>query len=276
MQPNEAVKTNYAHGALLEAIEKGLMDLGVDVGDVTVDQLGPVEEFHIGGRQATQQIIDRIQLRKDDRVLDVGCGLGGAARFVHTTAGCSVEGIDLSHEYVAVGGVLNAWVGCSDSVRLHSGSALELPFDDASFTAGYMLHVGMNIADKVALFREVARVLEPGARFAVYDVMKSGPGEPTYPVPWASSADISHLESPAVYAQILSDAGFEVTDTIDRSAFGLEFFAAIKAKTERAGGPPPLGLHLLMGASTSTRIGNMVAGITNGIIAPTEMYAIRR
>ena len=85
-----------------------------------------------------------------------------------------------------------------------------MPFADRSFDGAYMMHVGMNIEDKAALCAEVSRVLRPGARFGIYDVMRTGDGEIAYPVPWATTAATSFLAQPAQYRQALEAAGFSV------------------------------------------------------------------
>jgi len=267
---------NYRHGGLLEAIEAALLAMGKSKDSATVADLGPVDEFHIGGRAATSRVIARLELSADDVVLDIGCGLGGAARFVASEVGCRVRGIDLSAEYIEVGKALNQWLGLDGSITLDEGSATELPFDPDSFDHAYMLHVGMNIEDKEQLFADIARVLKPGGLFAIYDVMATSDEGPSYPVPWASEAAISHLASPEDYAQSLTRAGFDVESRESRRDFALEFFKEMKAKSEANGGPPPLGLHTLMQKTTPTRIGNMLAAIAGNAVAPFEMVARKR
>jgi len=71
------------------------------------------------------------------------------------------------------------------------GGALALPFPDNAFDVATLIHVGMNIEDKAKLCSEVHRVLRPGSLFGIYDVMKTGDGELTYPVPWATTAESS-------------------------------------------------------------------------------------
>lgn len=83
-------------------------------------------------------------------------------------------------------------------MSLQYGSALALPFADASFTAGYMLHVGMNIADKVSLFAGIARLLISGARFAVVGVMSMVDHELPYPLPWASGPADNAIARPPI------------------------------------------------------------------------------
>ena len=75
-----------------------------------------------------------------------------------------------------------------NSISLNQGSALALPFADRAFDRAYMLHVGMNIDDKAKLCSEVSRVLRSNALFGIYDIMRVGDGELTYPVPWATTA----------------------------------------------------------------------------------------
>ena len=120
-----------------------------------------------------------------------------------------------------------------------------MPFADSRFDGAYMLHVGMNIVGKEKLGLEVARVLRPGSPFGIYDVMRTGPGELVYPVPWATSPDLSAVADPERYKEALRAAGFAVTAERNRRDFALAFFAELRAKTAAASGPPPLGLHLL-------------------------------
>ena len=177
------VADHYGHGRLIEAIEAGLAKMGKTTEQVTIDDLGPVDEFHIGGRTATSEFLDQLAITPDHHVLDVGSGIGGASRFVSDRYGARVAGIDLTAEFVDTAKVLSAWVGLSDRVAFHHGSALEQPFADASFDAAFMLHVGMNIADKAALFAEIWRVLKPGGVLGIYDVMRIGDGDLTFPCP---------------------------------------------------------------------------------------------
>ena len=177
MPGEQEISTHYTHGDLTAAIRSGIEKLGKTIDSVTVDDLAPVDEFHIGGRQASEHFLDQFGLTPDNRILDVGCGLGGPARFVASRYGCRVDGIDLTPEYVETGTTICKWVGLDDRISLHRGSALSMPFADGSFDGAYMLHVGMNIEDKAGLCAEVGRVLRPSALFGIYDVMKTGDGE---------------------------------------------------------------------------------------------------
>jgi ubiquinone/menaquinone biosynthesis C-methylase UbiE len=273
MSYEESVSDHYIHGGLLESIRTALGALGKTVETVTIEDLGPVDEFHIGGRPATRKLIEQLGIVAKDHVLDVGCGLGGAARFVASSFGTRVSGIDLVQEYVETGNALCEWVQLADRISLREGSATGMPYDDETFDGGYMLHVGMNIEDKERLFKEIARVLKSGASFGVYDVMRQAEGELAFPVPWAGSADTNQLGTISQYKEALRDAGFEVTAEENRRDFALEFFQNVRAKAKTGEGPAPLGLHTLMQASTGTKINNMIDNIEKGLVAPVEIIA---
>jgi ubiquinone/menaquinone biosynthesis C-methylase UbiE len=267
------VSEHYTHGNLLEAIRAGLASLGKTPGNLTADDLASVDEFHIGGRQASMDFLDQLGFAPDMHILDVGCGLGGAARFAAFRYGSRITGIDLTPEYVATGATLCDWVGLGPRVSLHEGNALAMPFDDGAFDGAYMLHAGMNIADKDKLAADVSRVLKSGSLFGVYDILRTGRGELAYPVPWASSAGLSQVAGPEDYKRALQTAGFEIMSERNRRDFALNFFEELRARGAAAGGPPPLGLHLLMGKATPEKVKNMIANVSDGLVAPVELIA---
>ena len=265
------LQAHYSSGNLLEIIEAGLNRAGRDRTNVRAADLGPVEEFHIGGRIATQHLFDAISVHKGQHCLDVGCGIGGAARLAASVLGVKVTGVDLVEEFVAVGNTLSKWVGLHTQVQLQARDVAELALDNVSFDAAWMLHVGMNIAEKRSLFDAVSAALQAGGAFAVYDIMRVGDGELDYPMPWASDAQQSFLESPTQYRAYLESAGFEIVGEESRAEFALSFFAELRAKA--ADGPPPLGLHLLMGEATPTKIKHLTEAISTGVLAPVQIIA---
>lgn len=271
----DLIATHYTHGRLLQSILAGVAKLGKTPRSVRIDDLAPVDEFHIGGRIATESLLDQLGLRADDEILDVGCGLGGACRFVAQRYGCRVTGIDLTPQYIETGRILCSWVGLEDRITMLQGNATGMPSSDATFDKAYMLHVGMNIVAKHALAAELHRVLRPGGRLGIYDVMRVGGVGLTYPVPWASTAEGSAVGSPAEYKEALAAAGFRIIAERNRRDFALEFFARMQSAAVAAEGPPPLGLHILMGETAPTKIRNMIQNISENLIAPVELIAER-
>jgi ubiquinone/menaquinone biosynthesis C-methylase UbiE len=269
------VAHHYARDGLIQAIESGLVQMGKTRDTVTIDDLSSVDEFHIGGRKATGELMSQLEVTAPDHVLDVGSGLGGPARFIADRYKCRVSGVDLTRDYVETGNRLCQWVGLDDRVSLHQSSALVTPFQDATFSKAYMLHVGMNIENKEELFLEVRRVLRPGALFAIYDVMQTAEGELLFPVPWATTSQSSRVSSPERYKRALELAGFEILSERNRKDFALAYFADQKARSVAAGAAGALGLHTLMGEKRQNQIRNMTACISKGIIAPCELIACK-
>ena len=267
------ITDHYTQGTVLDAIKNGLASLGKSAENVTLEDLGPVDEFHIGGREATGEFLDQLTLSADDHVLDVGCGIGGAARFAAERYGSTVTGLDLTAEYIETGQVLCAWVGLADRITFQQGSGTDMPFADHSFDKAYMMHVGMNIADKAALVGQLHRVLKPGGRLGIYDVMRVGDGDLTFPLPWSSLPETSALSPPEQYKDALKGAGFQLVAERNRRIYAMAFFAQLRASMASADGPPPLGLHILMGDTTPQKIKNVVAHITENRIAPVELIA---
>ncbi|MBS1270507.1 MAG: Sarcosine/dimethylglycine N-methyltransferase [Gammaproteobacteria bacterium] len=273
MFKENTISKHYTHGSLLDSIRAGIERLGKTPDTVGVEDLGPVDEFHIGGREASESFLDRLQLSPDDHVLDVGCGIGGTSRFVAYRYGSRVTGIDLTSEYIETGRVMCSWLGLEHLVVLEQGSAGAMPYSDGTFNTAYMMHVGMNIADKHLLTSELYRVLKTGARLAVYDVMRVGGGELTFPVPWASTAQTSFVATPGEYRNALELSGFRVVAERNRRDFALNFFARLQAKAATADSPPPLGLHIFMGNTAPLKIKNMIENISENRVAPVEIIA---
>jgi SAM-dependent methyltransferase len=268
----DAVARHYGVADLKDRILTALAAAGIDTERIAPEQLAPIDEFHIGGRAATVHAVGRMALKASDHVLDVGCGIGGATRYVAATFGCRVTGIDLTPGYIAAAEDLARRTGLAGSIAYRVASALAMPFADATFDAALTLHVAMNIKDRSGLYRETARVLKPGAVFCVYDVMKGANDRLKLPVPWAGTPEASHLTTPQEMRALLGDAGFEIREVEDRTQFALHFFRQSLADSAAAS---PLGLHILMGANAREKFQNMLANIESGAIAPTLMIARR-
>ena len=273
MAAGDSVADHYARDRLIEAIEDSLAQVGKTKNTITIDDLSAVDEFHIGGRKATEELMAQLGITIADHVLDVGSGLGGPARFLADRYKSRVSGVDLTRDYVETGNRLSQWLGLDDRVTLQQSSALAMPFRDSTFSKAYMLHVGMNIEDKENLCIEIARVLQPKALFAIYDVMRLAEGELLYPVPWATTSEASALGSPERYKRALEQAGFAILSERNRRDFALAYFADQKARSLAAGVAASLGLHTLMGERRQDQIRNMTACISGGIIGPCELIA---
>lgn len=269
-----AVAGHYGKPDIVGRIWAALKAAGIDPDQVRAEDLAPVDEFHIGGRAASEAVLARMALGKGQHVLDIGCGIGGTTRYMAQAFGCRVSGIDLTPEFIDAARDLSARTGLAHLVGFEVASALALPFENATFDAAITFHVAMNIKDRPTLHAEAARVLKPGARFCVYDVMRGKTGAMRYPAPWADAAETSHLTSPEEMVDLLEQAGFSLEETEDRTAAGIAFFRQRLAPSPE--GPPPLGTHILLGPTAKERFENVMKGMEQGAIAPVVMIARKR
>jgi len=268
----DRVVSHYGGAGLFDRIMAGIAASGVAAGDLRTDHLKAVDEFHIGGAEATIALLDPLRIGARTRVLDIGSGIGGPARLIAARYGAAVTGVDLTPDFVETARRLTEAVGLSASFVV--GSALDLPFADGRFDLATLIHVGMNLADKPRLFAEAARVLAPGGTFAVYDVMRFG-AHPQFPLPWATDPAASFLAAPEDYVRAAERAGFALRARRDRGEVAKAFFAAMQARLAKAGSPA-VALPIVMGASAPAKIANMVRAVEAGDIAPVELIFDKR
>lgn len=251
----ESVDRHYGNGEIITKIFKGFDLADKNINSLTVDDLSPVDEFHTRGKQSTLEVAELVDLKPTDHVLDVGCGLGGTARYLAEHYKCSVFGIDLTEEYISAGTKLTELVGLSDHVELRQGNALQIPYEKNRFDIVWTEHVQMNIDDKTGFYSELARVLKPGGHLLFHDVFFGALASPHYPVPWAEDESLSSLVTESEARMIMEGVGFEIAHWIIKVKESVEFFRKGLSLME-TDGPPPLGIHLLMGENAKEKLGN--------------------
>lgn len=203
-----SVSSHYGWSGLMETIEEEIRRHGIEPQEVTVAQLAPVDNYHWLRLAGTLALAEAVAITSTERVLDVGGGIGGPARQLAYRFECHVTVLDVTPEYCAVGEKLSEWTGLDERVTFVPASALDMPFADDSFDVVWTQHATMNIADKERLYGEIARVVRPGGRFAMFDVL-AGPRQPIhFPVPWASEQSFSFLLSPEETRALITQVGF--------------------------------------------------------------------
>jgi SAM-dependent methyltransferase len=145
-----------------------------------------------------------------------------------------------------------------------------MPFADGGFDVAYTQHVAMNIEDKERLYREVWRVLKPGGRFGIYDLLQGEGGDVIYPVPWARDTATSFLVRPGALRRLLEAAGFEVVSWRDTTAEAHLWVDSMKAQMS-APTPPLNALRLLFGEDAGAMAQNVFRNLLERRIVPTEV-----
>ena len=263
-----AVEAHYSASGIEARILAALRAVGLDPEQpLTPEQLGPLDHFHTGGFKASRELQELAQIRAEDRVLDIGAGLAGAARMLAHSPGCRVDCIELTTDYCAGAELLNQLTGLDDRIDVYQGSALDLPFPDDSFDAAWMQNVGMNIADKRTLYFEICRVLKPGGRFAFQEMAAGEEPAIYFPLPWATDPADNFLVSVEEMQTLLGECGFvaetfeDASDMILNSPHPVSSTPASAAPAAAA--QPQLGLSVFVD-NLSEKAGNARRSLQEG------------
>lgn len=242
----DPVREHYGSEDIVGRVLAALRKVNGPEVPITPDTLAPIDHFHGKGAAATEELAAMLELRSSDHVIDIGCGIGGPARWIASKYGCRVTGVDLTPEFCEAARQLNSLTGLVDRIKIMQGSALALPVPDASFDRAYSQAVFMNISDKAGFVREAARVLRPGGLLALSFVGAGPGGEPYYPLPWAATAATSFLITADEIRSDLLAAGFQLVALHDTSTEVAAALAPVlrQLETEKL---PPLGEHVVAG-----------------------------
>jgi sarcosine/dimethylglycine N-methyltransferase len=259
----ELVAKQYEIDSLQLQVDMALARAGLSTGVIRWPDLAPLDQFHVRGLAASRELADSLGLRAGSEVLDVGCGLGGPARFLAATYGCRVTGIDLSPSFIDVAATLTDRCGMSEGVSFRCADALSLPFAEGVFDDAWTQHVAMNIADRLTFYAEIRRVLKPDGRLAVHDVV-AGNGEPLhYPVPWANHPELSYLLTSDAMREVVQRAGFAEVSYDDKTAASLSWFGELQSRLRSS---PPLSLAIIMGPQFREKVQNLGRNLQEGRI----------
>ena len=199
--------------------------------------LAALDQFHAGGAEPVERLMSSGGVGPGMVVVDLGSGLGGPARFA-ATRGAKVIGVDQSAAFVALASELTRRCGLADRVSFQLGDMTAPPLPSASADRVLLIHAQMNIVDKPALMRTVARLLRPGGVLLAWEVCATGGVNVSWPVPWSLDGTDSHLASQTDLRAAIEDAGLRVTGWQDRTAWVQQWFQRALAA------PPPSGPSL--------------------------------
>jgi len=252
---DKIVSEHYGISGILDSILEGLKSSGKNLRSLEPHDLSPIDEFHTRGKESTIELANLAKIQSSYSVLDVGCGLGGSARFLSNKYGCYVTGVDLTDEYVDVANKLTGLVNLTDKVSFRQASALELPFPSENFDVVWTEHAQMNIADKEKFYSEISRVLKHKGRLVFHDIFGTN-NTPHYPTPWAEYDSMSSLCTQEEAKTIIEKSHLVLDEWVDKSRQSLEFFKNTIKILEKSG-PLTLGIHLLMGNTAKTKLLNL-------------------
>ncbi|GEM_PF-3278669 len=115
-----------------------------------------------GATESVRQLANLAGINANSRVLDVGCGIGGASRLLAKEYGCNVKGLNISSLQIETAKLMTSVSGLADKISFIIGDAESIPFPDSSFNHVWSMNMFYHIPDKTAAFKEFARVIESG------------------------------------------------------------------------------------------------------------------
>ncbi len=259
----------YTTTNLFSSILKALKAAGKDINNLTIKDLAPVDSFHIRGIEATKELASLIKIKPVDKILDVGCGIGGSARFLASNYGCFVTGIDITEEYCNAAAELSKLLKLENKTEFHHADTIDLPFEKESFDIVWSEHVQMNVENKQKLYEEIYRVLKPGGKLIFYDVFTGMEEKVFYPVPWADDSSTDFLIGQNETINLIESLNFKINYWEDITELSKDWFTTAFTKMKNRK-PYPLGLHLVMGENSDEKFHNMVRNLNEDKITVVQ------
>ncbi|MGH7358205.1 MAG: class I SAM-dependent methyltransferase [Candidatus Rokuibacteriota bacterium] len=270
MSERRAIADHWSTGDVYALIVSALNKMSKPLEGLTVEDLAPVDHFHARGAAATAELADRLPIEAGQHIVDIGCGLGGPARYMAKRFHCNVSGVDITGPFVEAANKLTALLRMEREVTIEHGDGQRLPYPESSCDGAYTQHVTMNVANRPAFFAEAFRVLKPGAFFALTEHGLGSRGSPHYPVPWSMDGSGSYLITPSETRTILERTGFESIVMEDTGAKYLEGYRTAIERAEK-GALPPLGIHILLGETALEKTRNAARNIEESRTQPIQL-----
>jgi ubiquinone/menaquinone biosynthesis C-methylase UbiE len=270
MTHTQSIAAHWASGDVYGPIVAALQKMAKPLHGLTVEDLAPVDHFHARGSPATVDLADRLPIQPGQHILDIGCGLGGPARYIARRFHCRVSGIDITPPFVEAGRKLTRLLHMESQVSIEQGDGQRLPYPDATFDGAYTQHVTMNVPDRARFFAEAFRVLKPGAFFGLTEHGLGPTGKPHHPLPWSTDGSGAYLATPDETRRLLEQTGFT---NLEIESTGDKYFAAYQQVIQKAerGELPPLGIHLLLGETALAKTRNSARNIAERRTHPIQV-----
>jgi SAM-dependent methyltransferase len=275
MSDEAKISEHWSKGDVYARILAALDAASKPLDALTIEDLAPVDHFHARGFTATIELANQLPIKPGHHILDIGCGLGGPARYLAQRFGCKVSGVDITAPFIEVADKLTKLLNMEGRVALSLGDGHHLPYDDATFDGAYTQHVTMNVEDRKKFFSEACRVMKPGAFFAITEHGLGPAGDPHYPLPWSEDGNGAYLKTPEDTRRCLEQSGFSDINIEYTRAKYLEGYQRTISLATR-GELPPLGIHILMGDTAPQKTKNAARNIEERRTEPVQIICHKR
>lgn len=253
--------------SLRERLRTAFLAAGYDPERLDVDAVAGIDQLHLGGRSASRALAALGELR-GKRVLDVGCGTGGASRLLAAEYDCDVVGVDITAGFIDVASWLSAATGLAERTHFVCSDAAHVPLAAGSVDVVWCQHALMNMPHIPRVLAEWQRLLAPGGRVLLHEVVAGENSEPlVLPVPWARSPANSHLRNRQQLLRCLALAGFEPLSVEDVTEAALAWRQTHSRRESGPGSAAPKALpgpELIFGTEFKTMGRNLRDNLAAG------------
>ena len=267
---SKSIENFWTRGDIFSRVHHAMSEAGLINKELNIEDLFPIDQYHARGIAATVDLGKRMPISKNQKIIDIGCGLGGPARYYAKEFKCFITGIDITPSFIEIGNEFNKLTSMSDNIQLLVGNGEILDFKNETFDGAYSQHVTMNISDRKKFFSEAFRVLKKDSFFAFTEHGLGPEGNPIFPLPWADSSEMSFLLPPETTISILKDIGFsdiKIIETADKYISSYEKLIGLKSANKKT----ILGIHVIGGESMNERSTNSMQSIKENRTLPFEI-----
>ena len=192
------------------------------------------ESFHPGGNKLTRQLAEQALVSAESHVLDIACGQGNTARLLADEFGATVTGVDYSSTLLATARQLTAAAGLSQRVQFQHADVQQLPAADQTFDVVFCECALCTFVDAPRALAEMVRVLKPGGRLALSDIILNAPVPEELQSALGQALSIAGARTVADYQQLIVDAGFKLPRCYDVTHALLETVQQIEQRLQLA------------------------------------------
>jgi glycine/sarcosine/dimethylglycine N-methyltransferase len=193
----------------------------------------PDEDIAEASRRTVRHLADKIRPTATTRVLDIGSGYGGAARYLAATYGCRVTCLNLSEVENERNRAENVLRGLSDLIEVVDGSFEDLPFDDREFDTVWSQDAILHSGDRRRVLDEIVRVLRPGGQIVFTDPMAADDADRSALAPILARLHLKNLASPGFYRQELKRLNLSGISFEDHTHQLTTHYGRVLEETER-------------------------------------------
>ena len=231
------------------------------------------EDIHIGlyendqeaiataSRRTVQRMASMLgDLDSNTKVIDLGAGYGGSARYLASEYGCHVLALNLSETENARDRELVKSQGLTGLVEVIDGSFEYVPTPDASFDVAWSQDAILHSGNRRQVVREIARILKPGGRLVFTDPMQADDCHPDQLKPVLDRIHLDSLGSFTYYREVAADIGLRELEVIDLTAHLVKHYTRVKEELLRR-------RRSLLGRVSDEYVERMLVGLDHWIEA---------